>query len=664
VGDTVAIAVKLSNYFGGGIQYRANIVVTMGPFSETFTALPYAEIVWLNFTADAVGTHSLTIVDGDTGRYFGSSPYAKVVNPTQTAAGVAMGVVLAIVGSAAALVLVIVAVGSQKNRKLKAEKLLAIEKVQVRRGEGGGGKARTRKPPRTSSSELSCSPPRCLHTCVARTGHVEPLVFSRSQCGQLAAHSTRCCPHRAPLLAHVYGPLYTHVRGLTLASLARSLQVVDDARKNLTIENSMLRSEVAIMQDYNKEEIAMLEGQIQKFMAEMGMSAAGGLHQDMGKLLIKADELTGKLVIGAGAYGEVYKSDYRGTAVAVKTMKQVDEESLEGFKGEIMLLSGLRHQNIVTMVGCCWEKDLMALVMEYCEKGTSTDVLKAEGANLTWDDPLFKWLLDLGRGMNYLHGMTYYDTEAKEQVRGIIHRDLKPDNCLVTETWGIKISDFGEARAALENATMTRVGTPIYVAPEIVKGDHYSGKADVFSFAMAILQFCLKEKPLLDYLKEEYQKLNGKEPNLSRVCHDVVIKGWRPDTDSLGVVVGAPKSLLDLLLLSWADSPNLRPTFAEIVEYVQTEVRDEVMGTSGTEGVETEGKGTRRTSTSGGLAVRIQLDKGKKERDEENAEDVDWEGRCYELEEKLKEALEGKKPTLSNTSENMKGYLKDVGKDI
>ena len=141
---------------------------------------------------------------------------------------------------------------------------------------------------------------------------------------------------------------------------------------------------------------------------------------------------------------------------------------------------------------------------------------------LSWDDPLLKWLLDVSRGMNYLHGMAYYDADKKEQVRGIIHRDLKPDNCLVTETWGVKIADFGEARAALENATMTQVGTPIYIAPEVVKGDHYTGLADVFSFAMTILQFCLKKKPLLEFLKEQYQVLKKREPTLGRVSHEVV----------------------------------------------------------------------------------------------------------------------------------------------
>jgi len=211
---------------------------------------------------------------------------------------------------------------------------------------------------------------------------------------------------------------------------------VEKIRNYLTVENTMLKSDVAIMQQYNKEEIAMLEGQIKKFAEDIGTN--DGVDKDMAKLLVKADQLIGKVVIGAGAYGEVYKSDYRGTAVAVKTMKQVDEEGLGRFQGEIMLMSGLRHQNVVTMVGCCWEKDLMALVMEFCEKGTSTQVLMAEGPHMTWDDPLLKWLMDVSRGMSYLHGMTYYDADKKEQVKGIIHRDLKPDNCLVTETWGVK----------------------------------------------------------------------------------------------------------------------------------------------------------------------------------------------------------------------------------
>jgi len=53
-------------------------------------------------------------------------------------------------------------------------------------------------------------------------------------------------------------------------------------------------------------------------------------------------------------------------------------------------MGDLRHQNIVTLVGACWGKDLMALVMEFCEKGMASDVLKEEGSTFSWDDPVRK----------------------------------------------------------------------------------------------------------------------------------------------------------------------------------------------------------------------------------------------------------------------------------
>lgn len=49
------------------------------------------------------------------------------------------------------------------------------------------------------------------------------------------------------------------------------------------------------------------------------------------------------------------------------------------------------------MIGCCWEKNLMALVMEYCGMGTATDVLRREGKDFTWGDPLLKWATDVSK---------------------------------------------------------------------------------------------------------------------------------------------------------------------------------------------------------------------------------------------------------------------------
>ena len=88
-----------------------------------------------------------------------------------------------------------------------------------------------------------------------------------------------------------------------------------------------------------------------------------------------------------GAFGEVYRATYRGQAVAVKTMLAPDDDNLKKFRAEILLLGGLRHSNIVVLVGACWSTELMALVMEFCERGESSAVMKASGKDLSWDDP-------------------------------------------------------------------------------------------------------------------------------------------------------------------------------------------------------------------------------------------------------------------------------------
>jgi len=115
---------------------------------------------------------------------------------------------------------------------------------------------------------------------------------------------------------------------------------------------------------------------------------------------------------------------------------------------------------------------------------------------------------------------------------------------LVTETFGIKIADFGEARAAQEEATMTQVGTPIFVAPEIMKGEYYSGQADVYSFAMTVLQFCLKKRKMLEWLKVEYTAYRKRLANVSRISHEMLIQGWRPNIEEIN---GAPLAVVDLL---------------------------------------------------------------------------------------------------------------------
>ncbi len=67
---------------------------------------------------------------------------------------------------------------------------------------------------------------------------------------------------------------------------------------------------------------------------------------------------------------------------------------------------------------------------------------------------------DAASGVNYLHQSTYYSEKSQTWHECIIHRDLKPDNLLVTTTYGVKLTDFGESRTMDVNMTMTQVGSP------------------------------------------------------------------------------------------------------------------------------------------------------------------------------------------------------------
>ena len=316
--------------------------------------------------------------------------------------------------------------------------------------------------------------------------------------------------------------------------------------------------------------------------SENSDTATPSVH-DIKKLLIAATNLQNEGVLGKGSFGEVYKSKYRGEYVAVKTLHEIDKLKLDRFQEEIILMSDLHHMNIVQLIGACWEKDLMALVMEYCSKGMSSQVVDAEGDHFSWDDPLLKWCMDTARAMRYLHGVTYVDSKTNIDVAGIMHRDLKPDNCLITETYMVKVADFGEARALKEDDyTMTQVGTPLYIAPEIVRGDNYGLNADVFSFGLTVLAWGLKGKEsLIAFLfgalmrergSNQHHRAERPRQRVGRVTHALINKGWRPKIKFLEEM-GIPHTLIELIAQCLLEDASSRPTFAEVLEYLETDAR-------------------------------------------------------------------------------------------
>jgi hypothetical protein len=270
--------------------------------------------------------------------------------------------------------------------------------------------------------------------------------------------------------------------------------------------------------------------------------------------------------IGSGAFGIVYTAVFRGTKVAVKQLisEKVDDENLERFQDEILLMSKLHHPNIVIMLAASWEAPHLAILLELCTKGDVRQMLLKEKNSLS-NDVRVKWIKQVVSGMHYLH----------DRSEPVMHRDLKPDNCLVTEFYQLKISDFGESRAQVAegDGNLTVVGTPFYIAPEVTRGDFYNEKCDVFSFALMSCCFMMDVngdiKRVFDVsgklrrneklTKQQQMKLNGKY-----IIHKHA-NGWRVDLAQWKW----PKEFTDLIQACWQENYDERPSFGKILEITE-----------------------------------------------------------------------------------------------
>ena len=146
--------------------------------------------------------------------------------------------------------------------------------------------------------------------------------------------------------------------------------------------------------------------------------------------------------------------------------------------------------------------------------------------------------LDAARGMHYLH--------TSNPV--ILHRDLKSDNLLVTADFTIKVADFGLTRFLSEGKQMTQVGTPMWMAPEIIQGRQYTQKADVYAFGIILWEVLTRLEPYED-----------KEP--MQIVLEVVNNQLRPYTPP--ELLASP--LVPLMTDCWSEQPASRPSFQQCV---------------------------------------------------------------------------------------------------
>ncbi|XP_016057202.1 PREDICTED: mitogen-activated protein kinase kinase kinase 2 isoform X3 [Miniopterus natalensis] len=206
----------------------------------------------------------------------------------------------------------------------------------------------------------------------------------------------------------------------------------------------------------------------------------------------------GKL-LGQGAFGRVYLcyDVDTGRELAVKQV-QFDPDRPETSKEvnalecEIQLLKNLLHERIVQYYGCLRDpqEKTLSIFMEYMPGGSIKDQLKAYGA-LT-EHVTRKYTRQILEGVHYLHSNM------------IVHRDIKGANILRDSTGNVKLGDFGASKRlqtiCLSGTGMKSVtGTPYWMSPEVISGEGYGRKADIWSVGCTVVEMLTEKPPWAEY---------------------------------------------------------------------------------------------------------------------------------------------------------------------
>eukprot|EP01113_Clastostelium_recurvatum_P013999 TRINITY_DN1756_c0_g1_i3.p1 TRINITY_DN1756_c0_g1~~TRINITY_DN1756_c0_g1_i3.p1 ORF type:complete len:784 (+),score=234.68 TRINITY_DN1756_c0_g1_i3:77-2428(+) len=245
--------------------------------------------------------------------------------------------------------------------------------------------------------------------------------------------------------------------------------------------------------------------------------------------------------LGQGSFGSVYKGRCRGQEVAVKVPRKqrLNLQELTSFRHEVKMMSKIYHPNVVLFLGACTQLGKMQIVTERCV--TDLERLLAQDKSKQ-SFSLYRRMhmaRDAALGMNWLHGITQ-----------IVHNDLKSANLLVDQNLRVKVTDFGFSQIKEHDKFQdkSKKGTPLWMAPEVMMGQPYDEKADVYSFGIILWEILTRDVP--------YAHHNDFETFYKAVC----VNGERPV-----IPPGTLGSLKHLITSCWSHEPASRPSFTEIV---------------------------------------------------------------------------------------------------
>ncbi|ORX86208.1 Pkinase-domain-containing protein, partial [Anaeromyces robustus] len=190
--------------------------------------------------------------------------------------------------------------------------------------------------------------------------------------------------------------------------------------------------------------------------------------------------------IGRGSFGEVYKgiNTVTGEVVAIKVLDlDTDDEDITDVQTEISFLSKCDSEYITRYRGSYLNGTKLWVIIDYASAGSIRNILKSGILEEKYISVIIREVL---HALNYLH-----------KSCGIIHRDIKAANILLTGDGAVKLCDFGVA-GQISMTCLRRnsfVGTPYWMAPEVIQRSSYDFRADIWSLGITIIEMATGNPP-------------------------------------------------------------------------------------------------------------------------------------------------------------------------
>ncbi|KAF8401062.1 hypothetical protein HHK36_014365 [Tetracentron sinense] len=265
---------------------------------------------------------------------------------------------------------------------------------------------------------------------------------------------------------------------------------------------------------------------------------------------IKPHEIELREQVGQGSTADIYRGSWRGLDVAVKCLCpdffHSNESGVTFFVQEVKTLSRQRHPFVLRLMGACLDPPENGWVVTEFLRMTLKGWLHGHGGRRKersvplppFEERVAK-ALEIAQAMQYLH----------DQRPKVVHRDLKPSNIFLDDSMHVRVADFGHARF-LDDGEKALTGTYVYMAPEVIRGEPYNEKCDVYSFGIILNELITGYHP---YVETDYGPTK-----IALQVGDGKLRPMLPRDD------GQLEDLINLICLSWDEDASIRPSFAVI----------------------------------------------------------------------------------------------------